>query len=200
MDQRFIIRCATCKEIILSDEAPYKCYGCGRGFCSYACKDKHECSAWPVLFAPWEHDNELVEEDGDELTSTLMDILFRDKKNREMEKKEGKIKCLVCEQVTKASDVRRLARKGEMDQRMVAVVLHHPQQRGKRYRLATDADLRVFEQATAYLKKKLADRRYVENPLSSKILGGEFKEGDSVTVDLVDDALTFTTKVAEAVA
>ena len=87
MDQRFITRCATCKEIILSDEAPCKCYGCGRGFCSYACKDKHECSAWPVLFAPWEHDNEFVEEDGDELTSTLMDILFRDKKNREMEMK-----------------------------------------------------------------------------------------------------------------
>ena len=42
---------------------------------------------------------EFVEEDGDELTNVLMDILFRDKKNREMEKKEGKIKCLICEQV-----------------------------------------------------------------------------------------------------
>ena len=39
-----------------------------------------------------------------------------------------------------------------------------------------------------------AIERYVENPLSSKILRGEFNEGDSVLVDLVDDALTFTTR------
>jgi len=45
-----------------------------------------------------------------------------------------------------------------------------------------------------------AVERYVENPLSSKILRGEFNEGDSVSVDLVDDALTFTAKAAEAVA
>ncbi|MFC2010735.1 ATP-dependent Clp protease ATP-binding subunit [Chloroflexota bacterium] len=39
-----------------------------------------------------------------------------------------------------------------------------------------------------------AIERYVENPLSTKVLRGEFKEGDKVIVDLVDDALTFTTK------
>jgi ATP-dependent Clp protease ATP-binding subunit ClpC len=44
-----------------------------------------------------------------------------------------------------------------------------------------------------------AVERYVENPLSSKLLRGEFNEGDKVVVDLVDDALTFTAKVAEAV-
>jgi ATP-dependent Clp protease ATP-binding subunit ClpC len=42
-----------------------------------------------------------------------------------------------------------------------------------------------------------AVERYVENPLSAKILGGEFKEGDTVTVDLVDENLTFATKAAE---
>ena len=42
--------------------------------------------------------------------------------------------------------------------------------------------------------------RYVENPLSTKVLRGEFKEGDNILVDLVDDALTFTAKAAEAVA
>ncbi len=42
--------------------------------------------------------------------------------------------------------------------------------------------------------------RYVENPLSTKVLRGEFNEGDKVLVDLVDDALTFTAKTAEAVA
>jgi ATP-dependent Clp protease ATP-binding subunit ClpC len=42
-----------------------------------------------------------------------------------------------------------------------------------------------------------AVERYVENPLSAKILGGEFKEGDTVIADLVDENLTFATKVAE---
>jgi len=41
-----------------------------------------------------------------------------------------------------------------------------------------------------------AVERYVENPLSTKVLKGEFKEGDTVIVDLVDDELTFTTRVA----
>ncbi len=38
--------------------------------------------------------------------------------------------------------------------------------------------------------------RNVENPLSSKILAGEFKEGDTVLVDLVDDELVFSKKEA----
>jgi ATP-dependent Clp protease ATP-binding subunit ClpC len=36
--------------------------------------------------------------------------------------------------------------------------------------------------------------RYVENPLSSKILAGEFKEGDTVMVAVVDDELAFSAK------
>jgi len=45
-----------------------------------------------------------------------------------------------------------------------------------------------------------AVERYVENPLSTKVLRGEFNDGDKVLVDLADDALTFTAKAAEAVA
>ena len=45
-----------------------------------------------------------------------------------------------------------------------------------------------------------AVERYVENPLSTKVLRGEFNEGDAIMVDLVDDALTFTAKAAEGVA
>jgi len=41
-----------------------------------------------------------------------------------------------------------------------------------------------------------AIERYVENPLSSKLLRGEFKEGDKIVVDLEGDVLTFTSKVA----
>jgi len=39
-----------------------------------------------------------------------------------------------------------------------------------------------------------AVERYVENPLSAKILQGEFSDGDTVLVDLGDDGLTFTVK------
>jgi ATP-dependent Clp protease ATP-binding subunit ClpC len=42
--------------------------------------------------------------------------------------------------------------------------------------------------------------RYVENPLSTRLLRGEFKEGDTVKVDLGDGGLTFTTKAAAKVA
>ena len=45
-----------------------------------------------------------------------------------------------------------------------------------------------------------AIERYVESPLSTKVLQGEFKEGDTVIVDLVDGSLTFTTRVAAEVA
>ncbi len=41
-----------------------------------------------------------------------------------------------------------------------------------------------------------AIRRHVENPLSSRIIGGEFDPGDTVVVDRAGDELTFTTKVA----
>ena len=36
--------------------------------------------------------------------------------------------------------------------------------------------------------------RYVENPLSTKLLRGEFKEGDTVKVDLGDEGLTFVAR------
>ena len=52
-----------------------------------------------------------------------------------------------------------------MGERMVAVVLHHPRQRGKRYRLATAEDVRIFEEAAAYLEEKIADWPYLESPL-----------------------------------
>ncbi len=41
-----------------------------------------------------------------------------------------------------------------------------------------------------------AIERYVENPLSTKLLRGEFNQGDTIMVDLGDHTLTFTTKAA----
>ena len=66
--------------------------------------------------------------------------------------------------------------------------------------------IELTEEAKAWLVKKGYDptygarplrraiERYVENPLSSGMLKGEYKEGDSITVGLSDDELTFSTK------
>ena len=40
-----------------------------------------------------------------------------------------------------------------------------------------------------------AIERYVENPLSTKLLRGEFKEGDTVVVDLGEGELIFTAQL-----
>ena len=45
-----------------------------------------------------------------------------------------------------------------------------------------------------------AIERYVENPLSTKVLKSEFNEGDSIMVDVADDELIFTTGVAQMAA
>ena len=44
---------------------------------------------------------------------------------------------------------------------------------------------------------KRAVTHYVENPLSTKVLKGEFKDGDKIVVDLAEDALTFAAAVAK---
>jgi len=72
--------------------------------------------------------------------------------------------------------------------------------------------MEVTEEAKAWLAKEGYDpvygarplrraiERYVENPLSTKLLSGEFKEGDTIMVDLGEEGLTFTARVvAEAV-
>ena len=45
-----------------------------------------------------------------------------------------------------------------------------------------------------------AIERYVENPVSTKILRGEFDQGDTIKVDLVGDVLTFKAKTAAVTA
>jgi len=72
--------------------------------------------------------------------------------------------------------------------------------------------IELTEKAKAWLAKEGYDptfgarplrrviERYVENPLSSKLLRGEFKEGDTVKVDHGKDGLIFTTRAAAKVA
>ncbi|HEY82769.1 MAG TPA: AAA domain-containing protein [Dehalococcoidia bacterium] len=68
--------------------------------------------------------------------------------------------------------------------------------------------LELTEKAKSWLAKEGYDpafgarplrrviERHVENPLAAKLLRGEFKEGDVIKVDLGDEGLTFTAKVA----
>jgi ATP-dependent Clp protease ATP-binding subunit ClpC len=67
-------------------------------------------------------------------------------------------------------------------------------------------NMEITEKAKSWLAKEGYDpvygarplrralEKYVENPLSIKVLSGEFKEGDTVLVDLVEDELTFKMK------
>ncbi len=67
-------------------------------------------------------------------------------------------------------------------------------------------NMEITEKAKSWLAKEGYDpvygarplrralEKYVENPLSIKVLSGEFKEGDTVLVDLVEDELTFKLK------
>lgn len=82
----------------------------------------------------------------------------------------GDARCLVCEQIVPANDTRRLAREGQMGERMVAVILHHPQQSGKCYRLATETDVTCFTRTQAYLQEKIANWTYLESPLPEEEL------------------------------
>jgi adenine-specific DNA methylase len=73
--------------------------------------------------------------------------------------------CPVCGQVTKAEQVRQLARDGHMDERMVAVVFHHPDETGKKYRVASTKDVGCFDKADSHIQGLLDSWEHVEEPL-----------------------------------
>jgi len=73
--------------------------------------------------------------------------------------KGAKATCLVCGMTIDANKVRKLFQEGKAGQRMVAVVLHQPNKRGKFYRVANEKDLEVYRQAEEYLQKKVEELR-----------------------------------------
>lgn len=62
--------------------------------------------------------------------------------------------CPVCKHTIPAQTTRQLFQKGEVSERMLAVVTEHPNTSGKRYRLPTDADLELFNAAQNLLAEK----------------------------------------------
>jgi putative DNA methylase len=83
---------------------------------------------------------------------------------------KGDARCLACGQIIKAKVVRDIAYTGQMGERLVALVLHNPNQRSKKYRLATRADEDLFSQVADSLKEKLTDWPYMDNPLPEENL------------------------------
>lgn len=79
-------------------------------------------------------------------------------------------RCLICDQITRASTIRDLAVKGALDERMIIVVSHHPKRTGKIYRIATEKDLQVFESAKKYLNEKVKNWQWLDRPLPDEEL------------------------------
>lgn len=64
------------------------------------------------------------------------------------------VRCPVCGARMDDEATRRLFREGKAGQRMIAVVLHHPNRPGKTYRLATEQDLEAYYAAEQALEEK----------------------------------------------
>ena len=62
--------------------------------------------------------------------------------------------CPLCGGTVEAKLTRQLFQDGSAGERMIAVITHTPGTTGKRYRVATEADLTVFREAEAYLAEK----------------------------------------------
>ncbi|ADQ40238.1 protein of unknown function DUF1156 [Caldicellulosiruptor acetigenus I77R1B] len=68
----------------------------------------------------------------------------------------AKAVCPCCGSGLTDKEMRKAFQEGKAGQRMVAVVLHHPERQGKTYRLATEKDIEVFRKAEQYLEEKRA--------------------------------------------
>jgi adenine-specific DNA methylase len=69
------------------------------------------------------------------------------------------VRCPVCDGTIDDKTTRKLFREGKSGQRMMAVVLHHPNRPGKTYRLPTESDLQAYRAAEAALEEKRARLR-----------------------------------------
>lgn len=97
--------------------------------------------------------------------------------------KGAKVNCPCCPSGLSDKEVRKQFQEGKAGQRMVAVVLHHPEKQGKTYRIATEKDIEIFREAEKYLEKtrqELFDKWGFE-PLPNEIIstpdGREYRKG-----------------------
>jgi len=124
----------------------------------------------------------------------LRPVVDRERKRVEFEVVEGKeidfdpsagtvrranVACPVCGAGMEAKTLRREFREGRAGERMVAVVLHHPNRKGKTYRIATDQDKAVFHGAKAALREKVATWPWDLLPVPDEPLPTERAQGSS---------------------
>jgi adenine-specific DNA methylase len=72
------------------------------------------------------------------------------------------VQCPVCGAGIDDNTVRRLFQEGKASQRMIAIILHKPEQVGRVgrvYRIATKDDVKIFKQAEEYLQRKIEELR-----------------------------------------
>lgn len=77
----------------------------------------------------------------------------------------GDAKCFVCGQITKSNLTKQIAKEGRMKQRLIGVVLHHPNKKGKNYRIATKKDIENYIEAKYYLQKIIKKWIWMDNPI-----------------------------------
>jgi len=90
--------------------------------------------------------------------------------------KEGTVsranaECVACGQVTRARQLKDIATTVGMRQQMVAIVFTHPDEPGKRYRLAGSDDLRAYREAQAELELLVKEWSHLESPLPEELTG-----------------------------
>ena len=97
-------------------------------------------------------------------------VIFKIVKNKQIDfdpsegtTRKGSAMCPVCGSGTR--DLSKLARKGEMGQRLIAVVLHREARRGKVYRIAKPEDFEVFLNAERYLLGKINQLKWDCSPI-----------------------------------
>jgi adenine-specific DNA methylase len=88
-----------------------------------------------------------------------VDVEIVEEKNINFDPAEGTVtrahvRCPLCGGTMDDRTTRRLFREGKAGQRMMAVVLHHPDRPGKRYRLPTEQDLEAYRAAEQALEEK----------------------------------------------
>lgn len=85
----------------------------------------------------------------------------------------GDANCLVCGQIVGNAEIRQQAKRGKMGEKMIAVILHHPLETGKRYRLVNESDEASFKLAVESLNQILANWNSLESPLPNEEISSE---------------------------
>lgn len=82
----------------------------------------------------------------------------------------GNAKCPFCKQVTKAASIMKLALEGKMGEKLLVVISNKSDEKGKKYRIATEKDIETYEKAKEYLNEKILNWKWLETPLPEEKL------------------------------